>query len=161
MAEVQAIEAPTTDREQQGPLPQELVSSEAQLQQAQQALQERDEAAVRLTGALAQAQESLQEQAKSLQQTEEALRRTLGQYRNALLSASPEVPPELVQGDTAEAVESSLAQAQQVVARIRQQMEAKLAGERVPPGAPLRSAPDASSLSPTEKILYGLRRLGG
>ena len=159
MAEVQAIEAPNTDREQAAP-PQEPVSPEVQLQQAQRALQERDEAAARLTDALAQSQERLQEQAKSLQQTEEALRRTLGQYRTALLAASPEVPPELVQGDTAEAVESSLALAQQVVTRIKQQLEAKLAAERVPPGAPLRSAPDASSLSPTEKILYGLRRLG-
>ncbi len=50
--------------------------------------------------------------------------------------------------------------AQQVVTRIRQQLEARVAADRIPPGVPLRSTPDLSSLSSTQKVLHGLRRLG-
>ncbi|MSQ40230.1 MAG: hypothetical protein EXR55_00905 [Dehalococcoidia bacterium] len=110
--------------------------------------------------ALGAAERQGQEQAQRAERLEEELRRTLGQYRTALLTAAPDVPPDLVQGDNVEALEGSLASAQRVVTWIRQQLEAKVAAERIPPGAPLRPSPDLSSLSPTEKILHGLRRLG-
>ena len=135
-------------------------SPEAQLTHLQDALSEREAQIARLTEALGTAERQGQEQAQRAEGLEEELRRTLGQYRTALLTAAPDVPPELVQGDNVEALERSLASAKQVVTRIRQQLEAKVAADRIPPGAPLRSTPDLSSLSPTEKILHGLRRLG-
>jgi hypothetical protein len=135
-------------------------SQEAQVTHLQEALSEREVRIAQLTEALGAAERLRQEQGQRAAGLEEELRRTLGQYRTALLTAAPDVPPELVQGDNVEALGHSLASAQQVVTRIRQQLEAKVAADRIPPGAPLRSTPDLSSLSPTEKILHGLRRLG-
>jgi hypothetical protein len=77
-------------------------------------------------------------------------------YRGALLAASPEIPGEMVNGATPEEVDVSLDQARQMVERIRTHIEAQLAEQRVPSGAPIRSGQDLSSLSPQEKIAYGL-----
>ena len=51
---------------------------------------------------------------------------------------------------------ATLAQAKGMVERIRSHIEAQLAEQRVPTGAPIRSAQDLSALSPTEKIAHGL-----
>ena len=82
----------------------------------------------------------------------------VGKYRARLLAEAPEVPEELVRGDTPEEVETSFAAASQVVERIRQQLETQISAERVPAGAPARGLPDLSALSPAEKIAYGLAR---
>jgi len=90
----------------------------------------------------------------------EALRHQLAsataRYREALLAAAPEVPEELVSGTTPEEVEASLSGARQMVERIRSHIEAQLAEQRVPTGAPIRSAPDVSGMSAQEKIAYAL-----
>ena len=82
-------------------------------------------------------------------------------YREALLTAAPEVPAELVTGATPEEVEASLAQARGMVERIRSNLGAQLAEQRVPTGAPIRSAPDVSALSARDKIAYALTRQDG
>lgn len=77
-------------------------------------------------------------------------------YRDALLIGAPEVPPELVGGVTTEELDASLAKARQMVERIRSQGQPQAADHRIPAGAPVRSAPDYSALSPQEKIAYAL-----
>jgi hypothetical protein len=62
----------------------------------------------------------------------------------------------MVNGVTPEEVDVSLAQARQMVECIRTHIEAQLAEQRVPSGAPIRSSQDNSLLSPQEKIAYGL-----
>ena len=75
-----------------------------------------------------------------------------------LLATVPEVPQELVKGETMEEVEVSLAAAREMVEGIKRRLEAKLATERIPAGAPVRAAPDLSALSPREKIALALSR---
>ncbi|MBI4311973.1 MAG: hypothetical protein HY681_09340 [Chloroflexi bacterium] len=81
-------------------------------------------------------------------------------YREALLAAAPEVPPDLVAGASIEDLDASLAKARQVVERIRSQGQAQQPAPRIPGGSPVRSAPDLSSLSPREKIAYALGQRG-
>ena len=69
------------------------------------------------------------------------LAQAVGKYRTRLLAESPEVPEELVRGDTPEEVETSFAAARQVVERIKQKLEAQTSAERVPAGAPARGLP--------------------
>ncbi|MDO8635255.1 MAG: hypothetical protein Q7R34_03285 [Dehalococcoidia bacterium] len=92
------------------------------------------------------------------------LREKLGgaaaKYRQIILSSSPEVPEELVKGETVEEVEASFANARQVVERVKQGLEGKQQRERVPTGAPPRSPLDVSAMSPQEKIVYALRKGG-
>ncbi|MBI4288260.1 MAG: hypothetical protein HY671_07535 [Chloroflexi bacterium] len=79
-------------------------------------------------------------------------------YRLLLLSGSPEVPEEMVKGDTVEEVEASFAAATQMVERVKKGIEVRQRNERVPAGAPPRSPADLSAMSAQEKIAYGLAR---
>ena len=81
-------------------------------------------------------------------------------YRALILAGAPEVPEELVKGETVEEVDASFAAAQQMVAKVRRQLEATAQAERVPAGAPPRTLPDFGGLSPQEKIAYALSRQG-
>ena len=113
-------------------------------------------ATVELEAALAEVRTTLEERETELQTLRHQPTSATARYREALLAAAPEVPEELVSGATPEEVEASLAQARQMVERIRSHIEAQLAEQRVPTGAPIRSAPDLSNLSPQEKIAYAL-----
>ena len=55
-------------------------------------------------------------------------------------------------------MEKSFLSAQGVVEKVKKALEARLLRERVPAGAPHRATPELSSLSPREKIAYGLER---
>jgi Mg2+ and Co2+ transporter CorA len=133
----------------------EEASPERELEALRDALAQRDERIAALEE-LANLRALLRERDEALASMRERLALALGKYRSLLLASAPEVPEELVQGETVEELDESLARARQMVERIRSRIEAKLAREWVPPGAPLRSAPDLSSLTPREKILYGL-----
>ena len=109
-----------------------------------------------LEAALSETRVTLEQRDTELQTLRHQLTSATESYRKALLAASPEVQEELVTGSTPEDVEASLAQARQMVERIRTHIESQLAEQRVPTGAPIRSAQDLSSLSPQEKIAYAL-----
>ncbi len=89
-----------------------------------------------------------------------ALRQQLGAatagYREAALAAHPEVPPDLVSGETPEEIDRSLAAARQTVEAVRRRL-VEAAGPPVPAGAPVRTAPDLSGLSAFEKIKAALK----
>ncbi|MCY4576417.1 MAG: hypothetical protein OXC55_07480 [Chloroflexi bacterium] len=109
---------------------------------------------------------ALEEQVISL---ERELSTTVSRYRLALLDTAPEVPGDLVSGETAEDLESSLAKAKGVVEQVRtrllegmestsQDTEQPLVG--IPAGAPPRTLNDGSAdLSAREKITLGLERM--
>ncbi|GBD10712.1 hypothetical protein HRbin23_00357 [bacterium HR23] len=112
-----------------------------------------------LSQALADAQTriaTLEEEAETLRQQ---ARLALARYRSLLIAQAPEVPEELVQGETVEAVEESFARARALVERVRRQVEASLQRGRVAGGAPLRRGTDLDTLPPSEKIRLGLQRL--
>ena len=81
-------------------------------------------------------------------------------YRQIILSGSPDVPEELIKGETVEEIEASFKQARQVVEKVRRGLEGKQQLERVPAGAPPRSPLDVSAMSPQEKIGYALIKGG-
>ena len=80
-----------------------------------------------------------------------------GKYREALLMATPELPAELVAGESIEEVEASLAQARLTVAQVRERLQSQAQSGRVPAGSPPRGGLDLSGLSALEKIRFGLQ----
>ena len=100
------------------------------------------------------------EELAALRQEVEGLQASLkaaaGKYRDALLASQPEVPPDLVGGETVEEVDQQLEAALRMVAQLRGHLESQAQALRVPTGAPARRAPDLSALSPAEKIVHGL-----
>jgi predicted RNase H-like nuclease (RuvC/YqgF family) len=94
-------------------------------------------------------------QETAIQELQGNLTEAIDRYREALLKQRPEIPADLVKGSTVAELDSSLEQAQAVVDRVKQHL-----AEKVPAGAPQRSGIDISSMSPGEKITYGLRQRG-
>ena len=101
---------------------------------------------------------ALEEREEELTNLREQVDSAVSKYRVALLASSPEVPEELVKGKTIDELDASLASARIIVEKIAQKLESQEPSERVPVGAPPRRPPDLSTLSPQEKILYGLQR---
>jgi chromosome segregation ATPase len=141
--EVDRLQTITADREARAA---HLEETLAQLQEQQS----------QLSASLREAEAQLaarDEELAALRQEVEALRASLkaaaSKYRDALLASQPEVPPDLVTGETVEA-------ALRMVAQLRGHLETQAQALRVPSGAPARRAPDLSALSPTEKIVHGL-----
>ena len=81
-----------------------------------------------------------------------------GRYRDALLAGSPELPEELIQGQTVEELDQSLASAKRIVEKVASRLEAQATVDRVPSGAPARRSADLTALSAREKILYALQK---
>ena len=116
------------------------------------ASEEFDDGAGALEAALAEAQRELARQRN-------LTRQAVARYRDALLAAEPDLPPDLVRGDTLEDIEATATSARDAVQRIRE----RVASERprgFPVGAPARSVERGhahSTLSAHEKIAAGLQ----
>ncbi|MPZ98707.1 MAG: hypothetical protein GEU80_05075 [Dehalococcoidia bacterium] len=82
----------------------------------------------------------------------------VARYREAVLASEPDLPPELVRGETLEELDSSLASAREAVAQIRQRLVDASAPRGFPVGAPARGAHRAGGMSAAEKIAYGLQQ---
>jgi hypothetical protein len=103
-----------------------------------------------LERALAEAQRALDEQ-------RDRTRRAVERYRAALLAAEPDLPPDLVHGESIEDIDAAAETARAMVARIRERVEASRPRERgFPVGAPPRGV-TYRSMSASEKIAVGLR----
>lgn len=98
-------------------------------------------------------QEIVSEKDRLISGLQSDLEVAVAKYREYLLAQHPEIPPELVKGNTIEEISESFLEAQKVVGRVHQHLE-----ESIPAGAPARSGIDISALSPREKIEYGLRK---
>ena len=132
-----------------------------------EAIQEQLEAARTEAARLAERLADREARAAELEQATAGLRRdleaahgerrvALARYRETLLARSPELPADLVTGDTLEAVDQSAAAARQLVARVREHVASEDAARLVPTGSPPRRGPDTAAMSPAEKIRYGL-----
>jgi len=136
---------------------------EARAAHLEETLAQLQEQQSQLSASLGETQSQLaarDEELAALRQEVEGLRASLkaaaSKYRDALLASQPEVPPDLVTGETVEEVDQQLEAALRMVAQLRGHLESQAQALRVPTGAPARRAPDLSALSPTEKIVHGL-----
>ena len=105
-----------------------------------------------------QLKEQLASREQELGSLKEQLALSVAKYRTLVLAGVPEIPEEMVQGSTVEEINSSVTKAQEMVERVKSQIEAQKARERVPAGAPARMPPDLSALSPKDKIAYALTK---
>jgi chromosome segregation ATPase len=95
---------------------------------------------------------------EAISQAEAQSREALQRYRDALLQREPQLPAELVTGETVSELEAAVERARQTVAQVRQHLEQQAQALRVPAGAPARGSPDPSELSAGEKIRLGLQK---
>jgi uncharacterized protein (DUF3084 family) len=101
--------------------------------------------------------EELDELKQAIDEANKAVVQAVAAYKEMAVQANPGLPLELISGDTIAAINESVKNARSVVDKVRQEMEAEAARTRIPAGAPRRSVPDLSGLSPREKIQQGLK----
>ena len=130
-------------------LTRELESREATIAELEQALVSKESEIATMKQALAESDEKLNDMSNALAQA-------AASYKNLVVETNPEVPAELITGDTIEAVNESLENARALVDKVRQGMEAEVSRIKVPAGAPQRAPLDLSVLSPREKIQYAI-----
>ena len=82
----------------------------------------------------------------------------VSRYRDALIAGAPDLPEELVRGNTIEELDRSVESAKKIVEKVASRIEARAPEARVPSGAPARRPADVSGLSPREKILYAINK---
>lgn len=121
-------------------------------------LSEKEAALAKATTHITELEQSLAESEERLKAANDSLAEAVTSYKAMVTQANPEVPEELISGDSVETVEQSLAQAKGLISRVKEGLEAEIQALRIPTGAPQRTPPDLSALSPREKIQYGVRR---
>ena len=127
----------------------ELASRDSRISELEQLVVDRDDQ-------IATLKQSVAELEQKLTDVNNALTQAIASYRALVVKLNPGVPEELITGDTFEAIDKSLANAQTLIERVRQELEAEIAAARVPAGAPQRTPVDLSALSPREQIQYAI-----
>ena len=128
---------------------QELISKNARIP-------ELETAAASLESEITTLKQTVTESSNNLNKLNENLEQAVASYKALVIQSNPDVPEELITGDSIEAIADSLVSARELVTKIRKGMEAEISLARVPIGAPERAAPDLSALSPREKIQYAI-----
>ncbi len=132
--------------------------------QFSQALEERDDRIEQLESLLTQArdemtsrQEAMDEALAEAAALREARQEALFGCHDALRLAHPELPPDLIHGNTMEELAASVESARALVEQVRAALEAEKPAVRIPAGAPVDSGPDLSGLSSRDKIAAGIQ----
>lgn len=106
--------------------------------------------------ASAAAQDALEAAGKELTSLRVSRTEAVNAFREALRMAHPELPPDLIRGETVQELDESVAGAQALVDKVRAALERERTASRVPAGAPVDSGPDLSGLSARDKIAAGV-----
>jgi len=77
-------------------------------------------------------------------------------YKEMALQANSNIPAELISGESIEELAASLESAKTLISKVKETIKAEIASGKVPAGAPARTPPDLSALSPREKIQYAI-----
>ncbi len=128
-----------------------IINTSRRLDELEQALAGKEEEISTLKQTAAEAEDRLTTLNSSLDEA-------VASYKGLVIRANPEVVEELITGGTIKSVDESLEQARNLVSKVRQGLETEISLAKVPAGAPERTSPDLSTLSPREKIQYAIGR---
>jgi len=117
---------------------------------------ELEEVATTSMDEMASLRQSMVELEGRLSGSTKSLVEAVSRYREMVIQDNPEIPAELISGDSIDSVDESLRNAKSLVGKVRQGLETEVSLGRVPAGAPERRSPELSALSPREKIQYGI-----
>jgi len=127
----------------------ELAKANARLIELEQAVASKD-------SEIATVKQSKAELEERLTTISNSLAEAVAGYKAMVIQVNPEVIEELISGGTIEAINESLEKAKTLVSKVRQGLETEISLAKVPAGAPERTSPDLSALSPREKIQYAI-----
>ncbi len=107
-------------------------------------------------GELDSLKQSLEESRGALEEMKATLTGAAAAYKELAAQANPGTVAGMIKGETIEEIKESVENARALVEKVKQEIGAENNLIKVPAGAPQRTAPDLSTLSPREKIKYGM-----
>jgi len=110
-----------------------------------------------LETALSETKQSLAARAGESDRLKTALDDAVSAYRKLAVSSSPLYSDDIISGSIVEEIDASIKKVNGLVKKMRSTLEAELKDLTIPAGAPERSGPDLSGLSPRDKIKYGIQ----
>jgi len=108
------------------------------------------------TTELSEAKKMLDAQAADIASLKAAGEEAVTAYKKLAVSSNPLFSGDVITGATIAEVDASMARVTDLAGKIKTKVEAEIKATIVPAGAPERSGPDTSGLSPREKIKQGL-----
>jgi len=138
----------------------ELAAERATLAEAQATLTEKDDTIAKLEASLATLQQGFDDNAAALAQVQQANTTAIGKYLEAVRGANTALPADVIAGDTIEAIDASVGQAQAIADAVRTSLADEAKKGKVPAGAPTRVI-NLDGLTPKEKIALGLQQQKG
>ena len=96
------------------------------------------------------------ERDEKLSSLNDSLSRAVSDYKTLVIKSNPGILEEFITGGNIEAINQSLENANVLIGKVKQGLEAEASRIRIPAGAPQRTLPDLSALSPREKIQYAI-----
>jgi len=133
-----------------------IAQKDEELTKANARIIELEQTVASLDSEVANLKQAVAESEEKLTTINQSLAEAIASYKALVAQSTPEVLEELITGDTIEAINESLEKARTMISRVRQGLEAEITAGKVPAGAPIRTPPDLSALSPREKINYSL-----
>ena len=146
----------TPDNEQEQNPAEVLEETRARVVELEGLVAQKDNELGSANARITELEQAIAESDKKLVDTSSALSQVVSSYKALVVKSNPGVPEELITGDTIEAIDESLANAQTLIDTVRKELEAEIAAAKVPAGAPQRAPVDLSALSPREKIQYAI-----
>ena len=133
-----------------------LAQKDEELTKVNARITELEQTVANLDNEVASLKQAVAESEEKLTGINQSLTEAVASYKALVAQFNPEVLEELITGDTIEAINESLEEAKTLISRVRQGLEAEITAGKVPAGAPVRTPPDLSALSPREKINYAI-----
>lgn len=109
------------------------------------------------TTALTEAQAKLTAQDADIASLKTAGDEAVKAYRKLAVSSNPLFTEDVITGATIAEIDGAMVRVTDLAGKIKARVEAEIKSTIVPAGAPERSGPDTSGLSPREKIKQGLQ----
>ncbi len=133
-----------------------VAQKDEELANANARITELEQAAANLDSGVITLKQSLAESDEKLAQVNNSLTEAVASYKALAIQANPGVLDQLITGDTIEDINESMETAKTLIGKVREGLEAEIVAARVPAGAPQRTPPDLSALSPRDKIQYAI-----
>jgi len=117
---------------------------------------QQEEELARANARIAELEQAVAEAEERLAATNNSLTEAIARYKTMVAQTNPEVLEEIIVGDTIESIDDSLNKAKTLIGRVKQGLEIQISAVKIPAGAPQRTPPALSALSPREKIQHAI-----
>ncbi|OGN97085.1 MAG: hypothetical protein A2Y89_05870 [Chloroflexi bacterium RBG_13_51_18] len=154
--EMGKVEGEDTTASELDNLKMENESLRSELKSTNERIFELEKAIVEKDTGIESVKQSLEESRGMLDETGKSLGAAVLAYKELAAQANPGPVAGMIKGDTIEEIKESVENGRALVERVKQEIGAENSLIKVPAGAPARTAPDLSALSPREKIKYGI-----